>query len=418
MENYQPDILFPKQISSCREATARLNIWSGAVRSGKTFCSIWKWLSWVRFDAPKTGNFLIAARTERTAARNIIDIIQNMIGEPNFVYNRGTGRAYYAGRIIHIIGGSDERSEGKVRGLTLSGVYFDEITLLPQSFFKMILSRLSVPGARAFGTTNPDSPAHWFKVEFLDRAGELDLRHFRFQLADNTRLTPEFKNAISREYVGLWYKRFILGEWVSADGQIYDMFDMDRHVRPTEEIEKLSSREAPAAEIVAVDYGTSNPTAALYGRRYNDGHVHIVSEYYYDGRLSQRQKTDEEYIADFRTFYSNNGIARQVPLVIDPSAASLKAAAARAGFIVRDAHNAVLDGIRTVASRLSAGTLTIDPSCKNLVREMSVYEWDKRAQSRGEDAPLKENDHAQDACRYLIMELRKSRGGQSGMRTY
>src|SRR5690606_4293976 len=137
------------------------------------------------------------------------------------------------------------------RGMTLAGAYGDEVTLWPESFFTMLLSRLSVPGAQFFGTTNPDSPGHWLKKRYLDRADELSLRRFRFTLADNPALDPAYVEALKREYTGLWYRRYILGEWVAAEGAIYDMFDPDRHV----------ARELP--EIlhwwVGVDYGTTNP---------------------------------------------------------------------------------------------------------------------------------------------------------------
>src|SRR5690606_17299071 len=136
----------------------------------------------------------------------------------------------------------------KIQGLTLVGAMGDELSLTPESFFTMILSRLSVRGAKLFGTTNPDAPAHWLKRKFLARAGELDLATWHFTLEDNPALDPAYVAALKREYTGLWYKRYIQGLWVQAEGAIYDMFDPDRHV--------VSTLPTLVQHWVGVDYGT------------------------------------------------------------------------------------------------------------------------------------------------------------------
>ena len=411
-------ILFQKQIDSCRRASARLNIWEGSVSSGKTYCSIWKWLSWLKNEAPPHGSFLMSGKTERTLQRNIIDPIQEMIGDKRFHLNKASGVIDYYGRTIYIAGANDERAENKIRGLTLAGAYGDEITLWPESYFKMLLSRLRVRGARFYGTTNPDSPFHWLKVEFLDREHELNLRRFKFLLYDNTKLDPEYIRSIEHEYQGLWYKRFILGEWCQAEGAIYDMYDEARHIVDDTKLMLMLRGVAVRSSCVAVDYGTSNPTAALYLVSYKNGHIHVADEYYYDGRSNQRQKTDAQYIADFEAFYARNGITKSVPLIIDPSAASLKTQARTKGFCVKDANNSVLDGIRTVGRLLGEDKLTLSPKCKMLNQEMTSYVWDTNAQKHGEDAPKKENDHCCDAARYGVMELQKAPARQGGFSQY
>ena len=407
-------ILFQKQIDSCREATARLNFWQGSVSSGKTYCSIWKWLSWIRNEAPKNGSFLMTGKTERTLQRNIIDPIQEMIGCDRFRQNKASGVITFAGRTIYVAGANDERSENKIRGLTLAGAYGDEITLWPESFFKMLLSRLRVKGARFYGTTNPDSPFHWLKTEFLDRENELNLKTFQFLLRDNVTLDPEYIRSVEAEYQGLWHRRFILGEWCQAEGAIYDMFDESHHVKTAEAFGGHREKRM----CVSMDYGTSNPSAAILLKEYENKGLYAVAEYYYDGRKNQKQKTDAEYIADMETFFVQNSLSKNVPLVLDPSAASLKTAARKKGFQVHDANNSVLDGIRTVSSRLSAGALLISPNCKNLIKEMPSYVWDTRAQQRGEDSPLKVNDHACDALRYGVMFFERGISGGGSARAY
>lgn len=425
-------LLFPKQIDSCRTATARLNIWEGSVSSGKTYCSIWKWLSWLVNEAPEKGAFLMSGKTERTLARNILDPIQEMIGAHRFKINKGEGIAYFGGRVIYLASANDERSENKIRGMTLAGAYGDEITLWPESFFKMLLSRLRVKGARFYGTTNPDSPYHYLKTEFLDREAELNLKRFQFHLHDNTTLDPEYVASIEKEYTGLWYRRFILGEWCQAEGAIYDMYDQQRHSVPLQvllkklhdvfEINDSRGEEVQMTrQCVAVDYGTSNPTAALLLNEYRRGakkHIHVANEYYYDGRKNQRQKTDSQYVSDFEDYYRVCEITKAVPLVIDPSAASLKAEAEKHDFIVYDAINDVLDGIRNVSRLFSQDALTIDTKCQNLNMELPSYVWDKAAQIKGEDKPLKQNDHACDALRYGCMYFEGIACGGGSIRTY
>lgn len=347
---------------------------------------------------------MMAGKTERTLQRNILDPIQDMIGSSRFHINKGSGEVDFYGRKIYLVGANDERAQEKIRGVTLAGAYGDEITLWPESFFKMLLSRLRIKGARLYGTTNPDGPYHWLKVDFLDREGELNLKRFIFRLRDNITLDPEYVRSLEAEYTGLWYRRFIDGEWCQAEGAIYDMFDEKVHVVATSEIE--NSGRLFRRQCVAVDYGTSNPTAALLVKEYSPLHFHVAEEYYYDGRSTQRQKTDREYIDDFEAFYARNGIYKgEIALIIDPSAASLKTEARQRGFYVQDADNSVLDGIRTVAAKLSSKELTINNTCQNLSREMLSYVWDDSSQKRGEDIPKKVNDHGCDALRYAIMHL-------------
>lgn len=416
-------ILFQKQIESCQQATARLNIWEGSVSSGKTYGSIWKWMSWIINEAPKTGPFLMVGKTERSLQHNILDPIMEMVGSKRFRLNKGSGEAYFMGRKIYLAGANDERSQDKIRGVTLAGAYGDEITVWPESFFAMLLSRLRIKGARFYGTTNPDSPFHWLKEKYLDRGLDavleneeerLDLKRFFFHLDDNPTLNPEYVTNLKREYTGLWYRRFITGEWCQAQGAIYDMWNETTHVISTEDLLKRLKSPPIRRQVVALDYGTSNPTAALLMQAYGN-HVHVANEYYYDGRKSQRQKTDKEYMSDIEAFYARNNLIKgSVPLIIDPSAASLKAEARSRGFIVYDADNSVLDGVRTVGTALSSGVLTIDTKCLNLRKEMPSYVWNETAQKHGEDVPLKVNDHCLDACRYGVMELIKSPSGIVG----
>ena len=243
------------------------------------------------------------------------------------------------------------------------------------------------------GTTNPDSPYHWLKTNYLDRAGELGLRRWHFLLEDNSNLDPAYVEALKKEYVGLWYKRFILGLWVQAEGAVYDMWDDAIHV--VDEVPSQFTRY-----YVGVDYGTSNPTAFLLVGQHGDK-LYVIDEYYWDSAERGRQKTDAEYSRDLQEF-----IKGRYPqaIVIDPSATSFITQLRRDGVrMIRHANNSVLDGIRTVAVFLSQKRLFVyRKRCSSLPREFTAYVWDPQAQKRGEDRPLKQNDHALDALRYVV----------------
>ena len=380
-----------KQLDVIANSTARINILDGSVRSGKTIASLVAWVMFVS-EAPP-GELLMVGKTERTLKRNILDVLEQIVGSRYFKYNLGAGEATLFGRRIYLVGANDLRSEGKIRGLTLVGAYGDEIALWPESFFTMLLSRLSVPGARLIGTTNPDSPYHWLKTNYLDRAGELSLRRWHFSLEDNSNLDPAYVGALKKEYVGLWYKRFILGLWVQAEGAVYDMWDDAIHA--VDEVPSQFTRY-----YVGVDYGTSNPTVFLLAGQHEDK-LYVIDEYYWDSAEQGRQKTDAEYSRDLQEF-----IKGRYPqaIVIDPSAASFITQLRRDGVrMIRHANNSVLDGIRTVAAFLPQKRLFVyRKRCSNLLREFTAYVWDPQAQKRGEDRPLKQNDHALDALRYVV----------------
>jgi PBSX family phage terminase large subunit len=398
--------MFPKQVWSCQSATARINLWHGAVSSGKTYASIWKWLSWIVNEAPKHGAFLMCGKTERTLQHNIIDEIVNMVGENRFTTTWSRGQAEFMGRTIYLVSGPDERSQERIRGLSLAGAYCDELTLIPESFFTMLLSRLRIRGARLFATTNPDSPFHWLKVNFIDRKEELNFRDFKFELDDNTTLDPEYVANIKTEYTGLWYRRFILGEWCQAEGAIYDMFRQEVHIISPDSAEKYFDKV-----IVSIDYGTANPFVALvmgvkYTRpsagREETVTVTVLDEFYYSSVAHLRQMTDGEYCQALMEF-----IEPYAPhyIVIDPSAASFKVECQRNNLNVVDAINDVLDGIRIVANALTNEVLQICETCPNLIAEIPNYVWDKKAQMNGLDRPVKVNDHACDALRYACMDV-------------
>jgi len=391
--------LSPKAVFSILKSERRINLWEGSVRSSKTISSIIRWLVFVK-AAPTNGVLVMVGKTNKTLQRNILDIIAEMVAPEDYHYNRGTGEVTLFGRKIDVIGASDERAQEKIRGATIVGCYGDEVSLWPESFFTMMLSRLSVKGSKFFGTTNPDSPYHWLKADYIDRLAELDLAVFHFTLDDNKNLDPEYVANLKKEYTGLWYKRFILGLWVLADGTVYDMWNDDIHSLSIPSVLKASGKAQFDRYFVAADYGTNNPcTFGLYG--YNGGALpcYLVKEYYYDSRRSGRQKTDSEYADDYQKFVAGH---RAVAHYVDPSAASFIVELGKRGINVTGANNDVLNGIRWVSTLLSKKMYFIDTSCNETKKEYAGYIWDAKAQKLGIDKPTKEHDHCVDRDRYAL----------------
>jgi PBSX family phage terminase large subunit len=277
-------IILPKQQIYLTNANNRLNSTEGAVRSGKTYGTILRWIEFLG-TFPSHNEFMMFGKTQSTLRRNIIRPMQKMLGK-QMRYKVGSNEIDLWGHKIFCFGAHDESSGDVIRGLTAAGAYGDEITLTPESFFTMMLSRLSVSGAQFHGSTNPDNPYHWYKTNYIDRAAELGMYNLHFNIEDNTTLDPLYVAALKKEYTGLWYRRFILGEWCAAEGAIYDFFD--------ESIHTLDDEDIPKADyyVVGVDYGTGNPTVfQLMGcnstRQALKLKIWTEQEYYYDSKAKK-----------------------------------------------------------------------------------------------------------------------------------
>ena len=388
----------------------RINILHGSVRSGKTWISLVLWAFWM-LTMPEDAAYLMVAKTLTSLRRNCLDLLETLVGKSNFSYSLAAKQAVLFGRTVYLEGVNDARAESKIRGMTLQGAYCDELTLFTQDFFTMLLSRLSMPEAKLFGTTNPDSPNHWLKSEYLDRSQELDLMEMRFTINDNEFLDPEYVRQLKREYTGVFYERFILGNWVIAEGLVYSMFSEKEHVVHVLPECCAHPEKGQGEYYISVDYGTKNPfSAGLWC--VSGGGATRIAEYYYDGRKSKKPRTDEEHYAALEklirheVWNSGRRTVESYPIqcvVIDPSAASMIECIRRHGsFSVRAAKNDVIPGIGITGSLLAAGKLKIHADCKDCIREFGIYSWDEKAKG---DQVIKENDHAMDDTRYFCYTI-------------
>ncbi|MBK3573186.1 PBSX family phage terminase large subunit [Streptomyces sp. MBT65] len=396
----------PKQIRSIAAANRWINVWEGAVSSGKTIAAAWAWLLFVP-QASTAGELVMIVKTRDAVYRNVLQPMMNpeIFGElaAQIDYTPGAPTCRIFGRLVHVIGANDVKSENKIRGITCAGAYVDEATLLLEPFWDMLLTRMRAPGARIYASTNPDSPAHWLKAEFIDNTvRRASMKVFSFELEENVHLGAEYIERTKQMYSGLFYKRFILGEWCVAEGAIYSMFDDSRHV--VDIVPTIAQWIA-----LGVDYGTANPLHAILVGLGTDGRLYVTSEWRYDGRASMHQLTDTEYSEQIRGWLSalrppgalTTGVHPDY-VVVDPSAASFIQQLHRDRLTPYPADNSVLDGIRTVSSLLATGRLLIHRSCTELIKEIQGYVWDPKAALLGEDKPLKLNDHGVDALRYAL----------------
>ena len=348
-------------------------------------------------------------RTRDSVWRNMVAPMQNpdLFGalSDQVIGNYGAPTVKILGRTVHIMGASDAKAEKVLRGMTVAGALIDEVTTIPEEFFTQLLGRMSVKGAQLFGTTNPDSPAHWLKRKFLDRIGKglKGWARWSFTIDDNPSLEPEYVESIKSEFTGLWYRRFILGHWVAAEGAVYDMWDPKRHIVPWEQLPPMSRMLG-----VGIDYGTTNATSAMMLGLGIDHKLYFVDEWRYDAKQSQLRLTDDKISSRMRAWFNEPHLPNGQTLapewtIVDPAAASFKVQLSTDGITnVINGDNNVLYGIRTQAAALSAGKLIIADKCTGFTEEAPSYSWDPKATEAGEDKPLKVADHSLDAGRYAL----------------
>lgn len=382
----------------------------GAIRSGKTLSMSLSFVIWA-MESFSGQNFAMCGKTIGSLRRNVITTLKLMLRSrgyhvtdkraENLLLIKKQGKENY----FYLFGGRDESSQDLVQGVTLAGVFFDEVALMPQSFVNQATGRCSVDGSKFWFNCNPANPMHWFKIDWIDAIGAEDekkrknLLYLHFTMDDNLSLTENIKARYRSMYVGVFYSRYILGQWVSADGLIYDMFTKDNIIHDSD-VPVGMVHHPNTRRYVAIDYGTSNACAFL--DIYDDGQkLWVLQEYYYSGREAGKQKTDSQYAEDLIHFASEEVLF----YILDPSALSFKTELGKRGLRVKAADNEVLDGIRMTATLFATKRLLIHERCKRLIGELQGYIWDEKARQRGIEQPVKVNDHACDALRYFCKTI-------------
>lgn len=348
-------------------------------------------------------NFAICGKTIESLRRNVVTLMPGWLeGVADITERRSENKliitAGHVKNTYYLFGGKDESSYTLVQGMTLAGVLFDEVALMPRSFVEQALARCSVEGSKFWFNCNPENPMHWFYLEWIQKATEHNVLYLHFTMEDNPGLNPDIKARYEGMYTGVFYRRYILGLWVRAEGLVYPMFDRSKHVLDAGQKIQKSHRY-----YVSIDYGTVNPFAAgLYDYEPAKQQATMIKELYYTGGSANRVDNEAYYkmlagmIGDYPIEY----------IIIDPSASSMIETIQKYGqWIVIKADNDVLNGIQDVTKFLNAGCLRFDRSCINTFREFETYSWDD---SKPEDAVIKENDHSMDQLRYFCRTALRS----------
>ncbi len=373
----------------------------GAIRSGKTLSMSLSYVLWA-MSSFNQQNFGMAGKTIGSFRRNVLFWLKLMLSSRGYtVSDRRSDNLLVVSKgdivnYFYIFGGKDERSQDLIQGITLAGMFFDEVALMPESFVNQATGRCSVDGSKYWFNCNPDNPRHWFKVNWIDKAGEKRLVYLHFTMDDNLSLSDRIKERYRSMYVGVFFKRYILGLWCVAEGLVYSMFDEEKHV--------AHEHMAGAKEyIVSVDYGTVNPfTAGLWA--FDGKKSQREQEIYYNSRETGVRLDDEAYYKMLDEMIGNRRIEY---IIIDPSAASFIETINKYGkYIVKRADNDVLDGIRVVTTFLNKGMIKIHESCEDCISEFGLYCWDDESV---EDAIIKENDHTMDDTRYYCYTFLRER---------
>ena len=374
-------------------------ICDGAVRSGKTLAMTVGFVLW-SMTGFRGQVFALCGKTIESLRRNVTNLLPQWLGSEFTVTERRQDNRITISRrgvenTYYLFGGRDESSAALIQGITLAGALLDEVALMPRSFVEQTLARCSVAGSRLFFSCNPAAPGHWFHREWIEQAEGRNALYLHFTMDDNLSLSPAIRERYRRMYTGVFYRRYVLGEWCAAEGLVYPF--------SREEITTEETPKGPVTWYISVDYGTRNPCSmGLWALEERTGRAIRVAEDYYDGRRGG-QRTDGEHYEALCRLAGDRPIAA---VIVDPSALSFITLIRREGrFHVRKAKNDVLTGIRTLGQYLKSGRIRLSPRCHDALRELENYRWDDAS---GLDKPIKEDDHAMDEMRYFAATVMRN----------
>lgn len=381
----------------------------GSIRSGKTISMIDGFFTWSlsNFDGE---NFIIAGKSMGALKRNVIEPAQQILNAKNISYNyirSGDANIKIGNNTYYLFGGNNEASQDVIQGLTAAGALGDEVALMPRSFVEQMTARCSVENSKIWLNCNPGNPYNFLKTEYIDQATKKQIFHLKFELEDNLNLPQKTIERFKRMYSGVFYQRYINGLWVVAEGIIYQNFDRNTMI--------IEQKELPSMKeyFIGIDYGHQNATTFILSGLGEDNKFYIIDEYFHSGK-EEKQKSPSQYVADFLSWYEKIKKTGVKPgrVYVDPSAAGFitelwQKTKKTKEFKIHKANNDVMPGIENVSSLITENRLLTVETCKNVIKEFGTYSWDPKAMERGEDRPIKQNDHTMDAIRYIVNSRQK-----------
>lgn len=393
----------------------------GSIRAGKTVSMAISFVLWAMASYDRQ-NFAMCGKTVGSFRRNVWNWLRPVLHARGYeiqefrtsntiIVNNGRATNYF-----YIFGGRDESSQDLIQGMTLAGLYCDEVALMPESFVNQATGRCSVKGAKMWFNCNPESPMHWFLKNWIEKKDEKKMLHLHFVMDDNPSLSDIVRERYKTTYTGVFYQRFILGLWVMAQGAIYKDAWSDELYFDKEQLDLIYKNPRLYRRYISIDYGTVNPMAFL--DIWDDGDtVWVCREYYWNSRAEGgKEKDNSQYGDDLMEFIKFSDYA-PTAVIVDPSAASFKIEMRNRGLRAKEtvdtinADNSVIEGIRNVNRLLTRRKIRIyKDACPNLIKEMQSYAWDEKAiQNGGKERPIKVNDHACDALRYYCQTIIRPR---------
>lgn len=361
---------------------ADIMIADGSIRSGKTIACICSFLQWSQ-EGFNGESFILAGKTMGALKRNVIKPMLQILTAWgwNYNYNRSENFIEIGTNTYFMYGANTEASQDALQGLTAAGAYADEAALFPRSFVDQMIGRCSVDGAKIFLNCNPEGPHHYIKEEFIDKAKEKNIYHLHFTMDDNLTLSQKVKDRYKRMFTGVFFKRFILGLWVAADGLVYQQFADN----PEEYIidDKWLERHPIIVGTIGVDFGGTKSAHAFTFTGFTQGYKYVVTvkEYYKKKRITPRQ-LEADFIdfvkqiqSKYKCYEAYCDSAEQTLI------SGLESAVIRAGVPI-ELKNAIKgpinDRIAFYNSMMSQGRYKIHNSCTHTIRALEEAVYDEK----------------------------------------
>ena len=260
----------------------------GSVRSGKTVAMSLSFVMWA-MDSFNNENFGMCGKTIGAFRRNVLMVLKLMLWSRGYKYidhrNDNLFEVRHRNKLnyFYIFGGKDERSQDLIQGITLAGILLDDAALMPESFVEQGIARCSVEDSKFWINCNPNRPNHWLKVNWVDKVKEKNIIYLHFTMDDNLSLSEKVKARYRSLYTGTFFKRYVLGLWVSAEGAVYTQF--------TEEPEAFIKDEAPPINyaVIGVDFGGSKSAHAFSLTGFTHGFREVIhlDEYYHKSKTKR-----------------------------------------------------------------------------------------------------------------------------------
>ena len=367
----------------------------GSIRSGKTLSMSFSFGLWAMHTF-NGQDFAMCGKTIGSFRRNVLGNLKAMLKARGYTIKdkRAENLVIISKGDIsnnfYIFGGKDERSQDLIQGMTLAGIFFDEVALMPQSFVNQATARCSVEGAKFWFNCNPETPQHFFYTEWVKKHKEKNLLYLHFTMDDNLSLSEKVKQRYKGMYTGVFYKRFILGLWVVADGLCFEQFANEPDKWQKDEAEQQINFIS-----VGVDFGgtTSKTTFVATAIHGNFKHIGVIKAYKLDGAKGtiDADRLNAEFIRFIRELQAEYKAPIKYAFcdcaetyLITGIKNAVKTAGL--GLTVGDSDKGtIIDRIVCVNTLLNTNRIYILRSCGQVINALRAAMWDAKAAEKGVD---------------------------------